>query len=286
MEQYIWIIFVFIYSFLKGSRDGMKKAALKKSSADEILFFYSLFGFILILPFSQNAFSTPPIYIFYCFLKSAIICISWILAYVALKQMTVSLYGIMDLSRMVFSTMLGVFLLGEEMTVSKAIGVTLVIAGLLLVNTKSDSASGRIRAGVLMAALANCILNAMSGTMDKILMKDMESDQLQFWFMFFLLILYSVILIVKKEKISFKSVKTNYWIPLMSLSLVFGDRLLFSANAMPESQVTIMTVIKQSSVIITVLTGWIFFKEKNILFKMGCCAVILCGIFISLLGIR
>ncbi len=286
MEQYIWIIFIFIYSFLKGTRDGMKKAALKKSSADEILFFYSLFGFILILPFSQNAFSTPPIYIFYCFLKSAIICTSWILAYVALKQMTVSLYGIMDLSRMVFSTMLGVFLLGEEMTVSKAIGVVLVIAGLLLVNTKSDSASGRVRAVVLLAALTNCVLNAISGTMDKILMKTMESDQLQFWFMFFLLILYSIILMTKKEKISFKSVKTNYWIPLMSLSLVFGDRLLFTANAMPESQVTVMTVIKQSSVIITVLTGWIFFKEKNILFKMMCCGIILCGIFISILGIK
>ena len=72
----------------------------------------------------------------------------------------------------------------------------------------------------------------------------------------------------------------------MSLSLVFGDRLLFTANAMPESQVTIMTVIKQSSVIITVLTGWIFFKEKNILFKIMCCGIILCGIFISILGIN
>ena len=68
----------------------------------------------------------------------------------------------------------------------------------------------------------------------------------------------------------------------MSLSLVFGDRLLFLANASPESQVTVMTVIKQSSVIVTILTGWIFFKEKNILFKLMCALIILCGIFISI----
>ena len=67
MQNITWIIYIFIYSILKGTRDGMKKAALKKSTSDEILFFYSLFGFILILPFSQNAFSTPPIIFFTVF---------------------------------------------------------------------------------------------------------------------------------------------------------------------------------------------------------------------------
>ena len=279
----LWVLFIFIYSFLKGSRDAMKKAALKKSSSDEILFFYSLLGFILILPFSGNAFSTPGIYIFYSFLKALIVASSWMLAFVALRSMTVSLYGIMDMSRMVFSTLLGVFVLGEEMTLAKALGVIIVTTGLLLANSKSDSPKGRVSITVLLAALLNCILNSISGTMDKVLMKSMTSDQLQFWFMLFLLVLYSLILIVRKEKVSISTLKGNYWIPLMSLSLVFGDRLLFIANASPESQVTVMTVIKQSSVFVTVLTGWLFFKEKNILFKTLCAIIILSGIMISVI---
>lgn len=279
----LWVFFIFIYSFLKGSRDAMKKAALKKSSSDEILFFYSLLGFILILPFSGNAFSTPGIYIFYSFLKALIVASSWMLAFVALRSMTVSLYGIMDMSRMVFSTLLGVFVLGEEMTLAKTLGVIIVTIGLLLANSKSDSPKGRVSITVLLAALLNCILNSISGTMDKVLMKSMTSDQLQFWFMLFLLILYGLILIVRKEKVSISTLKGNYWIPLMSLSLVFGDRLLFIANASPESQVTVMTVIKQSSVFVTVLTGWLFFKEKNILFKTLCAIIILSGIMISVI---
>ncbi len=279
----LWVLFIFIYSFLKGSRDAMKKAALKKSSSDEILFFYSLLGFILILPFSGNAFSTPEIYIFYSFLKALIVASSWMLAFVALRSMTVSLYGIMDMSRMVFSTLLGVFVLGEEMTLAKALGVIIVTTGLLLANSKSDSPKGRVSITVLLAALLNCILNSISGTMDKVLMKSMTSDQLQFWFMLFLLVLYGLILIVRKEKVSISTLKGNYWIPLMSLSLVFGDRLLFIANASPESQVTVMTVIKQSSVFVTVLTGWLFFKEKNILFKTLCAIIILSGIMISVI---
>ncbi len=282
MQSYLWIILVFIYSLLKGSRDGMKKAALKKSSSDEILFFYSLIGFILIIPFSPNALSTPPLYIFYCFVKAAVVCSAWIFAYIALKDMTVSLFGIMDMSRMIFSTFLGVAVLGESLSIAKAVGVILVIAGLLCVNTRSDAATGKVKFSVVIFALLNCIFNSISGTMDKALMKSMEAEQLQFWFMLFLLVLYAVIIAIKKERISIKSIKGNYWIPIMSLSLVFGDRLLFLANASPESQVTVMTVIKQSSVIVTILTGWIFFKEKNILFKLMCALIILCGIFISI----
>jgi len=281
----IWILFIFIYALLKGSREGMKKSALKKSSSNEILFFYTLIGFIVAAPFSwKAAIATKPIFIFYSFVKAAVVCAAWIFAFLAIKNMSVSLYGIMDLSRMVFSTMLGVFVLGESFTLAKAIGVILVIIGLLLVNLKKDTSSKGVTFTVLMAALLNCFLNAISGTMDKVLMKSMESSQLQFWFMLFMTIIYGVVILVRKEKISIKSIKSNYWIPLMSISLIVGDKLLFEANANPESQVTLMTIIKQSSVVVTVLTGWLVFKEKNILYKMMCASIVLMGIFIALLA--
>ncbi len=280
----IWILFIFIYAFLKGSREGMKKAALKKSSSNEILFFYTLVGFLITAPFSwKEAIATEPIYIFYSFIKAAVVCAAWIFAFLAIKKMSVSLYGIMDLSRMVFSTALGVFILGETFTLAKAIGVTLVIIGLLMVNLKKDTSSKGVTFTVLIAALLNCFLNAISGTMDKVLMKSMESSQLQFWFMLFMTVIYGIVLLVRKEKVSVKCLKYNYWIPVMSISLIVGDKLLFEANANPASEVTIMTIIKQSAVIVTVLTGWLIFKEKHILYKMMCAGIVLSGIFIALL---
>lgn len=280
----LWIVFVIIYSLLKGSRDGMKKAALKKSSSNEILFFYTLLGFIFVIPFSVDAFEVSPIFIFYSFIKAAVVSAAWLFALKALKKMTVSLYGIMDLSRVVFSTALGVFALGEAFTVKKAIGVILVITGLLLVNLKKNPQGGKgMTLPILIAALLNCFLNAVSGTMDKVLMQYMTSSQLQFWFMLFSALIYGGILIFTREKVSVKSVKTNYWIPLLSLFLVFGDKLLFEANASPLSQVTLMTIIKQCSVIITVLTGWLIYKEKDILYKLICTGIVLSGIFVALI---
>ena len=279
----LWILFIIIYALLKGSREGMKKAALKQSSSNEILFFYTLVGLVLVLPFSADAFKLSPIFIFYAFIKALVVCTAWIFAFAALKNMSVSLYGIMDLSRMIFSTALGVFVLGEAFTFKKAIGVTLVILGLLLVNLKKSTTSRGMTLSVLLAALINCFLNAVSGTMDKILMKYMESSQLQFWFMFFMTLIYGIVLLIRREKISVKCLKTNFWIPLMSISLIVGDKLLFEANASPLSEVTLMTVIKQSSVLVTVLTGWLVFKEKNILYKLMCTGIVLCGIFIAIL---
>ena len=279
----LWILFIVIYSLLKGSREGMKKAALKKSSSTEILFFYTLVGLILVLPFSKDAFSLAPLYIFYAFLKALVVCTAWIFAFKALKNMSVSLYGVMDLSRMVFSTALGVFVLGEAFTVNKAIGVSLVILGLLLVNLKKSTSGKGMSVTVLVAALLNCFFNAVSGTMDKILMQYMKSSQLQFWFMFFMTIIYGVVILIRREKISVKCLKNNFWIPLMSLSLIVGDKLLFEANRSPLSEVTLMTVIKQSSVLVTVLTGWLVFKEKHILYKLMCTGIVLMGIFVALL---
>lgn len=278
----LWIFFIVIYALLKGGREGMKKKALEKNSSNEILFFYTFFGLIMTLPFSASAFRLEPIYIFYSFIKAAVCCGAWLCSLVALKQISVSIYGIMDLSRMVFSTSLAVVFLGESLTIPKILGMGLVVLGLVMVNLKKNSEPQKMTFFILIMALLNCFLNAVSGTMDKALMKHMDSSQLQFWFMFFMTVINGIVLILRKEKISFSNIKSNYWIPLMSLSLILGDKLLFEANADPNSQVTLITVIKQSAVVVTILTGWLGFKEKHILYKLGCTAIVLTGIFVAL----
>lgn len=279
----LWIWFILAYALLKGSREGMKKAAMKKNRSTEILFFYTLIGWVFTLPFCGAAFALPPLFIFLAFVKAAVVCAAWLCAFAALKNISVSLYGIMDLSRMVFSTLLGVFALGETFTWAKGVGMLLVVAGLVLVNLKKGGESRGMTVTVLIAALMNCFLNAVSGTMDKVLMQYMESSQLQFWFMLFMTLIYGAILLIRRERVAWKTLATNYWVPLMSLSLIIGDRLLFEANASPASEVTLMTVIKQSSVFVTVLTGWLVFREKHIVYKLLCTLLVLAGILVALL---
>ena len=64
------------------------------------------------------------------FTKSIIIVISWILSLYAIQKMPISLYSIINLSRIVFSIMLSVIFLGEQLT-------TLLIIGLFFGDVKT-----------------------------------------------------------------------------------------------------------------------------------------------------
>lgn len=279
--EHLWVIFVAVYAMLKSSRDCMKKASVKRSPLTEVLFLYTSIGFLFTLPYFSQAITLSPKYIFLIFVKSAVICLGWMFSFFAVSKMPVSLFGIIDLSSVVFTMMMGVFILGESMTWAKAIGALLVITGLFLINVRKTSGVGKTSFYVILCALLCCFLNSISGTMDKFLMKHMSSSQLQFWFMLFLSVLYGCVMVVKKEKVIIKDLKTNIWIPLMSVSLVLGDKLLFEANAFPTSEVTTMTLIKQSAVISTIILGRIIYKEKDTAYKLFCCAIVLSGIFVS-----
>ena len=114
-------------------------------------------------------------------------------------------------------------------------------------------------------------------------MKEMNSSQLQFWYTFFLVVYYSIYALVRRVKIN-KGIWKNIWVWFLAVGIIVMDKALFIANGYTESQVTIMTMIKQSSVIIAILSGKFIFREKNILQKMICAAIIIIGILIGIMG--
>ena len=84
----------------------------------------------------------------------------------AIKDLSVSLYGVIDMSRMLFTTLLGMMILGENLTFGKVIGIVLVITGLYLANKSPDENNGKAKITAILAALINCLLISVSSTMD------------------------------------------------------------------------------------------------------------------------
>lgn len=300
----VWILLVLLYGLLKGSREISKKKAMDKNSVMEVLFTYTLISFILVIPQVKNAGGMELRFYFYIALKSFFIFIAWICGFKSLKRLPVSVYGILDLSRVLFATFLGIIVLGEKLNYWQIAGLIIVCAGLLLLrfkplllrrlfNVQEDSLIAgnpydhygkNTYAAVIYISMAliSCILNAVSGLMDKILMKDLNSSQLQFWYMLFLVIYYSLYILIKREKISFSILK-NGWMWGMAVMFVIGDKALFIANGMEGSRITIMTIVKQFGCIITILGGKIFFNEKNTSYWLFCALVIIMGILFGIL---
>lgn len=189
---------------------------------------------------------------------------------------------------MLFATFFGVVVLGEVMGPWQVAGLIVVCAGLVMLKFRPRKA-GRVQEAAasrkpvssttlyVILALLSCMLNAVSGFLDKVLMKDISSAQLQFWYMLFLISFYLIYVLITREKIR-SSVWKNWWVWLLAIMFVIGDKALFVANGYPESKITVMTLIKQSGCIVAILGGRFIFKEKNTTWRLICALVIIAGI--------
>lgn len=297
----MWIFLVFVYGIIKGLREICKKKSLEKNSVTEVLLVYTFLSLLICTPQIPNAVGLTVNQYLWIALKSFVIFIAWMAGFKAIKKLPISLCGVLDLSRVLFASLLGVVVLEEKITFFKGIGLLFVSVGLLFLKfnpfLKRDRVSSSESNSIAITeeqkkssntfficlAFLSCILNAVSGLLDKILMKEMNSSQLQFWYTFFLVVYYSIYALVRRVKIN-KGIWKNIWVWFLAVGIIVMDKALFIANGYPESQVTIMTMIKQSSVIIAILSGKFIFREKNILQKMICAAIIIIGILIGIMG--
>ena len=278
-----WVLLTLVYGLLKGAREICKKESLKKSTVIEVLFFYTLFAFLVCIPASTDFLSVDVKYLPYIFIKSFVIFIAWILSFKAIKHMPISLYGILDLSRVMFTTLIGFIVLKESASVNQIIGLILVALGLIFLKRRKSDEAEDVKPLIVVLALISCMLNSVSAFLDKVLTQYVTSSQLQFYYMLFLVLLYLAYLIIDRSEVDIKKSVKNYWIWILAIMFAIADKSLFVANANPDSKITIMTLIKQSGCVITILAGKFLYKEKNMLHKFVCAAVVITGIVIAVL---
>jgi len=276
--------------------------ALKKNSVIEVLFFYTFLAFLFVLPQAKDAGGLEAKAYIAIAAKAFCVFLAWIFSFRAINKMPLSLYGVLDLSRVLFATLLGVVVLHESLGMMQTFGLIFVSMGLLLLkyhpaflyrlfvkeeNTITDESKNHasndiVKPIYIFFAFFSCMMNALSGLLDKILMQDMNSSQLQFWYMLFMVSYYAIYMLVTRTKLS-RNVWKNGWIWLLSILFVAADKALFIANGMADSRVTIMTLLKQSGCVVAILAGKYIFKEKNTGYKLFCAAIIVIGIVIGVM---
>ena len=295
MWEYLWVVLILIYGIFKGLREALKKKAMEKNSILEVLFFYTLIAFLLTIPMSRDILSVSLKYHLVLMFKSGIIFAAWLCALNSIKRLPLSVYSVIDMGRIISAILLGVAFLGESIGTLQILGIALVIAGITLVNLKSKRAvDEKPSKKVLLLVAISGLLNSISSVMDKWLLSDnpdrfllgaetIETSQLQFWYMLYLVAFYALYILIKREKINVVKCVKCPWIWILSILFVVADRCLFIANSDPGSTVVVMTLIKQSSVLVTIGMGWLVYKEKNIIWRICCALLVIGGIMLSVI---
>ena len=268
-----WIVFSILCAMFKGFYECSKKKAIEENSIYEVLAWFSLISFLLLALTTKIVWQIDLLYIFFILIKSLFVVGSWIFGLYALKRMSISLYSIFSLLKIIFSIILGIVFLGEEITITTLIGIIIVLFGMFLVNNISNNkGKSDVSLKIILILILSCLFAAISGFIDKKILVYVTNKQLQFWFLLFLTVIYWVILIIRNKgikKIKIGDIDKNYWIPIMALFFVVGDKFWFMANEDPTSKLTLMTIINQSAIIEIIILGKFFFKEEKILKKLS-----------------
>lgn len=298
----MWLSLAFLSAFFLGCYDISKKMAVNSNAVIPVLFLNTLFCSLLFVPLvvlsksgtipEGSLFFIPSIDTTthgYIFIKSVIVLGSWILGYFAVKHLPLTITGPINATRPVMTLVGALFIFGERLNPYQWVGVLLTIASIFLLSSsgKKEGINFKHNKWITYLFLAT-LLSTISGLYDKFLMQRFSSTAVQFWFNTYQCLLMSIILVTlwyprRKTTTPF----TWKWsIILVSVFLTIADFVYFYALTDSDAMISVVSMVRRSSVLISFIGGVLFFNEKNLKGKAIDLLLIIVGMFFLYLGTK
>ena len=264
-----WIILSIIYGLLCGTSDLFKKQALKKVPLTQtIIIFNFVILIILIITGGNYALSFNSYYLI--MLKSFCVFLGWLTGFYVIKKIDISVYSIIMLSKVIFTGVLSVIFLNEQINFNK-----------ILVNVNKTKKVIKLK--YIFLTLISSFLISTSLFLDKVILKSTSNFSLQFYYTLTLIIFLLIYLIIKSEALNFSYAKKSYSVINLGIITFIADYIHFVAASHPNSSVVVMTLTRHSSLIITVFLGSLIYKEKNLLLKFVAVLIIITGLVLTVI---
>jgi transporter family protein len=298
----MWLLLSFLSAFLLGCYDICKKKSLDGNAVIPVLFFNMLISVFIFVPFVLLSYATNVLdgTMFYVphvplkmhglvMIKSFIVLSSWITGYFSVKNLPLTITGPIKATQPVITIIGALLIFGERLNLYQWIGVLLAILSFYML-----SASGK-KEGIrfshnrwIFYAVLSIITGAVSGLYDNYLMKFSDVMIVQVWSNIYqLLMMIPVLLLLwypgRKTTTPYK---WRWSIVFVSLFLVAADWVYFYALGFSDAMISIVAMIRRSSVLVTFTAGAIFFHEKNLKNKVFDLFLVLLGMIFLYLGTR
>jgi len=275
-----WIILSIIYGLLCGTSDLFKKQALKKVPLTQtIIIFNFVILIILIITGGNYALSFNSYYLI--MLKSFCVFLGWLTGFYVIKKIDISVYSIIMLSKVIFTGVLSVIFLNEQINFNKILGFIIISFAIVLVNVNKTEKNVKLK--YIFLTLLSSFLISTSLFLDKVILKSISNFSLQFYYTLTLIIFLLIYLIIKSEALNFSYAKKSYSVINLGIITFIADYIHFVAASHQNSSVVVMTLTRHSSLIITVFLGSLIYKEKNLLLKFIAVLIIIAGLVLTVI---
>ena len=291
----------FLSAALLGIYDTFRKQSLKDNAVLPVLFLNTIFLSLMFLPFILVSSFSPHVLegsIFfvpqagwevhrYILLKSCIVLSSWIFGYFATKHLPLTIIGPINATRPVMVLIGALLLFGERLNLYQWIGVTLAIISFFLLSRsgKKEGIDFKHNRWIFLLVMA-AVMGAVSGLYDKYLMKQFAPMLVQSWYNIYqVFIMCPIILLLwypqRKKSTPFQ---WRWTIPCISLFLGAADFAYFYALSYPDAMISVISMIRRGSVVVSFACGALIFHEKNLRSKVIDLILVLIGMFFLYLG--
>ena len=300
----MWLLLAFCSAALLGFYDVFKKKSLSKNAVLPVLALNTLFSSIIFIPFILLSHYAPQMLqdsIFYVpdsggwevhkfiLLKSFIVLSSWAFGYFGMKHLPLTIVGPINATRPVMTLVGAMLIFGERLNLYQWIGVFMAVISFFMLSRsgKKEGIDFKHDRWIWFVVLA-AVLGAVSGLYDKYLMGRFNNMQVQAWYNIYQLFMMGGVLMFlwwPKRKTS-TPFRWDWCIILISVFLSAADFVYFYALSMEDSMISIVSMVRRGSVVVSFLFGAMMFHEKNLRSKAIDLLLVLIGMFFLYLGSR
>lgn len=303
----MWLTLAFISASLLGLYDVCKKQSLKDNAVIPVLLLNTLFCSIIFLPCillsSAGVFTEGDLFFThtygwaehkYIILKAVIVLASWLCAYFGMKHLPLTIVGPINATRPVMVLIGAMVFFAERLNIWQWAGVLTALVGIELLKktSKKEGINWGHNKWIYFVILGN-ILGAVSGLYDKYLMAAPENGGIgldrmavQSWYNIYQFAMMSVMLVclwypTRKRTTPFH---WQWSILLISVFLSMADFAYFYALGLDGAMISIVSMIRRGSVIVSFLCGAMIYHEKNLKAKIADLALVLLSMAFLFIG--
>ena len=308
----MWLLLAFVSATLLGFYDASKKAALKDNAVLPVLLLNTLFSTLIFCPFIIDSllgtewfrgtiYSTAPYKEgaevmtslakahMLVILKAMIVLSSWIAGYFGIKHIPITIVGPINATRPVLVLIGAMLFFGERLNWCQWVGVLLSILSIYLMSrsSKKENIDFTRNKWMIFVAIAT-LMGAVSGLYDKFIMRELSPIFVQSWFNFYQLIIMGIVCMLAWYPTRKKTTPFHWsWaIPLIAIFVSAADFAYFNALSRPEAMISVVSLIRRGSVLISFACGVLIFKERNLKAKVFDLLLILIGMIFVYFGSR
>ena len=286
-----WTVWILLSSFFLALYDLAKKASVRENAVLPVLLCSTCCGCAAFVAglgvcgkIPEVLASTSGRALGLAAIKSVIVATSWVFTFYALRTLPITIATPIRASAPALVFVAAFFLYGEIPSWVQAIGMLAVFGGYFAFSwAGKHEGIDFFRNKAVWSAIAGACFSALSSIWDKYVFQVQAApvETVQFFFQIGLVIVYALILSGQRLlKLPHDHFEFRFTIPFVGILLAMADWLYFKGLAVPDAPISVGSLLRRFSVVITLVLGARFFHETNLKRKALALAAILAGVIL------